>query len=155
MCENCVVTICVIARFNRGNEMKKYFLLAALLPTFALASDWQFGGVFPNGSWSYDSASVIRVGTYRKAWLRYEYTETQISTNFPPVSYRSSKDLEFYDCANRKRVTTQHHTYDGVLGTGTMTYSANVQFSERAMADVIPDTVGEFMLDVVCRAKAR
>lgn len=143
--------------------MKKHIVLSALasalLPFIlfqtAVASDWRLAasGADNDPLVYVDTYSISRKGNLKKAWFRYDYQSSQ-NMDFPPFKqYQSMKELDYYNCTERTMSTAQRILYTGMTGSGGVVFSASVPVGMLQFDDVTPDTIGESMLNFVCRHK--
>jgi hypothetical protein len=120
----------------------------ALLASPAFAADWQFLVQSSTGSLvEIDASSIARVdGTTKKAWFR----ETEPTPKKFPLSsdsYKETKSLVHFRCAERTSATAQkiHYTEAGEVVRSSVVAKADMFF-----ADVVPDSIGEEMLNTAC-----
>lgn len=132
--------------------MKKFVLLLWLFASIARASSWQVAG-FGEGVTVYvDSNSIVKSGKYKKAWIKYSYTDYRDGapvTNFK--KYRSFTMLNLIFCDERKSGTMQTTYYDGEVGMGQVVGGVDLAFNQVQFYEVAPDTLGESVLDFVCK----
>lgn len=72
------------------------------------------------------------------------------ATNYK--AYRSSKALEYFDCEERKNGEIQATYYVGEFGAGESAGSVVWKLPQVSFSEVVPDTIGETMLNYVCKA---
>lgn len=131
-------------------------LMTALSALPAQAADWRF---IPAGSKAlneniyvdYDSLkrhSFTGGGRYYTAWIKVTYPSAQKLPN--GKLYRELKAFEYFDCSNQKLNSDAEYYY---TSTGQLVDSATWTVSTTSSATwqrMIPDTVGETLLDSVC-----
>jgi hypothetical protein len=99
-----------------------------------------------------DRQSLALDGKWRKAWVLFNHAEG-IPKEAPVI--KSMKAQWWFDCANRAIQEVQVISYDEELGAGTPATTKNLRFSPDRFEDVVPDSVGEALLDFVCRQPLR
>lgn len=135
--------------------MRNLLILFLMLPIAAFASDWKHIGNSDRSAIAYDAQSVKVTGIYRKAWVMTSYFKEQ-SLNAASVSFQSVKNLVYFDCTQRTQSDPlQNIYYDDFEGIGNVTRSSSYAFDPSSMIDVAPDSLGEGILDAVCKAKVR
>jgi hypothetical protein len=87
------------------------------------------------------------IGGKLKAWIIVDYESPQDSQG---GKYLSTKQLDYYDCKGRTVGTGQIVYYSMNLGQGDSVHSAMVPPEYVSYSDVVPDTVGEKMLNTIC-----
>lgn len=137
--------------------MKRTFLIgfAALCAPIAgaLASNWVTVSQSGTGATiEVDLDSIRSSGGRVKAWTRWSYTTPQeVKHSYPPKTYTSSKDLVVYNCYERSSATIQSTSYSQ---NGEVVDSRSVADVPSAYSEVVPDSVGESILDAVCGRKS-
>jgi hypothetical protein len=122
---------------------------AALLVATAQAANWQFviGSSDGNSFFEIDVGSIAKVdGATRKAWYRESLIKAQRVSASTPL-YKEIKVLTHFRCAERTSANAQFIYYSE---TGNVVYSSVTAREDMSFADVIPDSVGEAMLNAVC-----
>lgn len=132
------------------------FALTLLLAGPASASDWQIAALLDkdSGHVEIDVSSISTKGKLRKAWFKWTHSTPQ---KIPPSSrtdayiqnYTTSKDLNYFNCSERTSSAIQTIYYDN---KGTVVGSSSINASLAQYDEVAPDTVGETMLETVCKA---
>jgi hypothetical protein len=123
--------------------------------TPAHASDWQVVASAEKMTVLIDKNSMARAGKYKKAWFQYSYDVDQAgnsSTSFK--IYRSTKTLEYFDCEEHTSAQVQVAYYSAIFGAGDFLGSIAVKPQAASFTEVIPDTVGEVLLEFVCKGTA-
>ncbi len=115
----------------------------ALMPLEPVhAANWVYvGSNTADSHYYYDSDTIQRSGNQVVVWHKADHSQDKT------VKERESKARYRYDCAMRSRVLLQVTNYypDGNVETFTWeTYEQKVQY-------ITPDTMGESMLEAVCR----
>jgi hypothetical protein len=99
-----------------------------------------------------DTDSIVRRGAYMQAWFLWDYFEDQqTERSYPAKVYRSSKELRVFDCAARSTDSLQSVRFSGDTGQGDVVESLAWPVSQKDFRDVVPDSIGEEMLNRVCR----
>jgi hypothetical protein len=92
-----------------------------------------------------DPARIIREETgLIRAWTRMTNTTNKDFADTPP--YREARVLHVFDCIKRTKAFRQIVHYDG---QGAVVASTTYK---DGLEDVVPDSIGEGLLDAVCRA---
>lgn len=97
-----------------------------------------------------DSRSVVRTPPTVQAWLLTNYTYAQGEGG---LKHHSTKFLQHYHCKNRTIGTSQAVYYAGPDATGNAVTSWSHPVSKVEMAAVVPDSLGELQLDLLCSGK--
>lgn len=135
---------------------RSWLCVLGLVTSTAIASDWQIVVSGEKMQAFIDKNSLARAGKYKKAWLTYSFDGDQpgnAGSGFK--SYRSSKALEYFDCEERTSASIQTAYYSAAFGTGDFLGSSVVKPQSAVFSEVIPDTVGETLLDYVCKPAFR
>lgn len=131
--------------------MKHLMLLACLLICgHASAAEWVFAGERGSTDIYIDALSVEERGKYRAAWIMLDMAERRKVITVKSAHYRSTKQLQLFDCTKERSGIAQVSFYAANMGKGEVleTYStarANVSFSKH-----LPDTLKAMVLEVVC-----
>lgn len=115
----------------------------ALMPIApAYAANWVYVTTSDVGSnYYYDSDTIQRFGNQVTYWEMVDHSRDKT------VKARESKDRYRCDCAERTRTLLQATSYYRNGTSETFTWDAY----EQTEAAVIPGSVGEAMLEAVCR----
>lgn len=136
--------------------MKKLLLICLLLTSAqSFASDWQYVGGPTTASNYMDFASIGSVSGYRKAWVRVDYLEAQQTSGYPAKKFASAKFLYYFDCSGKLLATTQLVLYEKHFAEGEVVSSSSSKFDPKRLDDVVPDSVGENLLNVACSDSER
>jgi hypothetical protein len=96
-----------------------------------------------------DPETVRKTPNGRRAWMMNDFERPQPD---PSGSYRSSKELEEFDCAGERNRTLQGSAFSGQMGTGLVVTSLD---SAGRWLIVSPGSVAEAQLKAVCRMPLR
>jgi hypothetical protein len=108
----------------------------------AYAANWVYVTTSDRGSdYYYDSDTIQRSGNKVTYWEKVDHSRDKT------VKRRESKDRYLCDCAMRTRTLLQATSY---YPDGTNEAFSYNTYEQKEHA-VIPDTVGESMLEAVCR----
>ena len=100
---------------------------------------------------SVDRLSIAPAGTvgHRKGWFKTDYLAGRtVYTTQGARQVKQDKQLIYADCVGRRMATKQYISYDSngqVLESNVLPDSVALTY-----ADVIPDTVGESMIAILC-----
>lgn len=129
-------------------------MFAIFLPLPASASNWQrIDGIGERLSYV-DYASIVTTANGRKkAWMLNTFDQLQTVPGYP--QYRSMKSLIHFDCKEKTRAEGLTVLYDGVEGTGAPVNTEYFPVSNNSFRDVIPDSIAELQLEIVCAYKGK
>ncbi|WP_428839948.1 surface-adhesin E family protein [Burkholderia ambifaria] len=103
-----------------------------------------------------DTASIRFSGARAKAWfLEDNMYSLDVPAAFPATRYVSSKKLLVFDCDQRTWATTQAVFYDDHAGSGKVVWSWSAGPARLQYVEIVPDTMGEAMLDSACLQRRR
>lgn len=134
--------------------MNRLPIIFMFITGIAQASNWQLVSSTKGMKVYIDSESISRNGSYQKAWLIYTHDTDQagdVSTSFK--TYKSSKTLEYFSCAERQNTSTQAIYYADENAQGSTIGIYNLPIAKATFSEVAPDTVGEVVLKFVCSRK--
>ena len=125
-----------------------------LASMIADASDWEAISFGDEVIVYVDNESIRFRGDTAKAWIQWAYTKPRDLTNsYPAKKFVLVKSLKIFKCADRSSTTIQSISYSDRDGSNVVdsnqTNEAIAQYSE-----VVPDTVGEEILNEVCQRKS-
>jgi hypothetical protein len=101
-----------------------------------------------------DIGSVSTKGVHMKAWLRWEYEKDQVVEARPNNKrYRSSKELNYFNCQERTSAIVQAVYYPDPLGKGPVVASASIEPAQATFTDVVPGSVNASILAFTCRMR--
>lgn len=120
----------------------------------ALASNWVTVSRSDTGTLiEVDLDSIRSSGGKVKAWTRWSHnTPQEVKHSYPPKTYTSSKDLAVYNCYERSSAVIQSTSYSQ---SGEVVDSRSGADVPSAYSEVVPDSVGESILDAVCGNTSR
>lgn len=128
---------------------------SALIVPCAIASDWVYvAHMSENSTVLIDRQSIRPAGDKLKAWILYNYSELQKNPFLSyddTKKYKSTKQLYYFNCRERTSVPVQFAFYDDELGNGKGVYSLSLDPLKVTYSDVIPDTIGESLINLVCK----
>lgn len=117
----------------------------------ACASNWFVISTDGKITTSIDLSSITPDGKYRKAWFMFNDVNERPPNQWSNFKkFHSNKYLEYFSCSERKSLTVQSAFYEGESGTGEYLGSFKTSPNTLLFNEVIPDTVGETSLRVVC-----
>lgn len=124
-------------------------IVLATLASTAGAADWQFlvTSASDNGVVEIDVSSVARVDTQtRKAWFRQSLGKPKRLAG-ETETYSETKSLVHFRCAERTSGSAQMIYYSEA---GAVVRFTSIPKDSISFDDVIPDSIGEAMLNAVC-----
>lgn len=101
-----------------------------------------------------DVQSVASKGIYKKAWFTINQGSPQ-KTNYGDKAFLSAKQLVYFNCSERTIELVQTVSYSDPNGGGDVVSSQNQTFQPLRLIDVVPGTLGELMLNFVCKQNAK
>lgn len=136
--------------FFKKDFIVKYLLIVSfwLLPVLANAACWEkFATSKDESIYFIDACSIAVDGIYKKAWFKIELEIPE--DNLDGKKYDSTKKLYYFNCKNRKSALAQftHYYIDNVVN------SASTKLEKNAFDEVVPDSIGEAMLERACSTK--
>lgn len=90
--------------------------------------------------------SIATSGKYVKAWSVSDFSNPQTIANSPNKSYTRSLQLTYFNCAERKLAGAQITYYF----EKNFVASSSFDEAKRVFEEVVPETVGEAMLERAC-----
>jgi hypothetical protein len=136
--------------------MKAFILLISVLfiGHKSIAQDWTYVGSDTEGSKWYVKSSYVSKDGYSnsgsiKIWTKKELKKTTVRKNGKTLTYTNAKELQliFADCTDKriKFVTTTVYN-----SQGKVVDSWTLEDYEQEWNDVVPDSMGEALLDKIC-----
>ena len=95
--------------------------------------------------------SIRPQGNYWKAWAQWSSPKDETSTGYPLFTWRSYKELSYYDCKHGSVATKQLVYYDGENGAGNAVRTLSTPEGNLRFDDPIPGTLGDTLHRYVCR----
>lgn len=118
-------------------------MLAVAAPVRA---EWIQVGVSNSGArWYMDGARIRTVGSHKQAWIKVDHSRD------PTVTYRSSLELFSFNCSAQTSKLLSYVDYDS-YGKTVRTHSEPDYGADIGYSPVVPDSIGETMMTVVCAA---
>ena len=98
-----------------------------------------------------DTQSARKSGAKAKVWLKWIHAEpVEVEYSQPRKTYKVEKALAIYNCAERTTLTLQVIDYAEIDG-GEVVFNASAPDSPGRYTEVAPETIGESILNFVCR----
>jgi hypothetical protein len=120
----------------------------------AQAANWKLVGESSTAKVYLDLQSVRFSGSNAKAWFLFDYSAPrEVPVSYPTKTYQSVKQLNQFDCASGTSGVAQSLSFAGTAGEGEVVDSQSIQPTRVSYSDVVPDSVGETMLNRVCSMK--
>ncbi len=118
--------------------------VAAFLGTPAAAANWVYVTKNDSGTiYYYDADNIQRSGNQITAWQKWDHSADQ------SMKEREAKRLVRFDCAARTATQLSSIRY---FADGT-TKSLQLLESEQKTNIIAPETIGETLLEAVCKSK--
>lgn len=124
-------------------------LLCGLAAHDALADHWVKAASGKISMIYVDTDSMDRTGDIVSVWFRQDFT-SPLSTEKHNGAYRSSKVLNYYNCAEHEAATAQFITYEGAGGKGKVLSSEKADSLE--YSDVSSDEASKQVFNFVCHS---
>lgn len=138
-------------------NLKRVFLFIAFATNAgtALAAEWIVVGGNSKVETSVDIQSLRRSGEKIKVWIKWIYEEPNEAEGiYPRKMYQSAKSLSIYNCAENSSITIQDILYSE-KGGGEVIKSVTVTEAKARYSEVVPDSIGEAILQYVCTKSPR
>ena len=89
------------------------------------------------------------------AWVLYSWNDAQSAGGNPAVRYRSSVQVQVFDCAARRFAIRRYALHPEAMGGGEPIVQRRVPEAEIEYIAVDRDSIGAVVLDAVCRANEK
>lgn len=127
------------------------FLMLALAPHFAHASQWLAIKKTDVTQLMIDKQSLIEEKPYLKAWIKVEYQTPQKNIESVDRLYNNAKALWYFDCEKRKAATIQVFQYE----QSELVYSAGTTVKQADFIEPLPDSEVEIAQSYACQWQAK
>ena len=134
--------------------MKTFLILFSLLflGQKSVAQDWILVGSDSDGDKWYIKSSYVSKDDYGggiKLWVKKEVKKTTIKKKGQSFTYINAKELQLLvaDCSERKLKFVASTLYNS---QGKVVNSWTIDDFEQEWRDVVPDSIGEIMLEKIC-----
>ena len=132
--------------------MKLLPLTLMLVALSAHAQGWVSVAESTAGEMFLDLTSVKEQGRYRKAWVRFSYAVPK-ATAFGAQS--SFKSLQYFDCKAGASAVKQELAFPDQGGNGEPLARVSHTDEEMTFEDPGPGSLGQMVLNRVCRGKGQ
>lgn len=129
--------------------MRALLTALVLLPLAAQAAKWEKVGSVAGADSYLDKSSIIKNDKGTRAWSLVSYGKEQTTPDGTP--YLSMKALHLYSCKERTTVLQMQVFYTEAMGKGEQ--SRTYKYEKFDPEDVIPDSVADGALQLICRGK--
>jgi hypothetical protein len=126
------------------------FIMAFSFASAVSAQDWIYVGQSAKDESKYYIRSTPVANNYhKKVWIKQTNKKITIQKNGKSVVYNDAYDLILYEfnCNDRQILI---HSMASYSSTGTLLESYKPEEYEKEWSDVIPDSVGEMLLNKAC-----
>lgn len=120
----------------------------------SIAQDWIYVSSDTEGSKWYIKSSYVSKDGYNnsgsiKIWTKKELKKTSVKKNGKTLTYTNAKELQliFANCSDRKIKFVTTSVYNS---QGKVVRSWTLDDYEQEWDDVVPESMGEAMLDKIC-----
>ena len=136
--------------------MKAFILFISILfiGNSSFAQDWTFVGADRDGNKWYVKSSYVSKDEFTnndifKIWTKKEVLKETIKKNGKTLTYSNAKELQliFADCTERRIKFVSSIVYSA---QGKVLNNWSLEDYEQEWKDVIPDSMGEAMLNKIC-----
>ena len=136
-------------QYQEAMKAKRVAIVVACLAlsATATAANWVLVGDNPKATVEVDRAGITREGATTKAWFRWNYAAPQYTAG-DKKAYRSAKQLNVFNCSKRQYAIAQQIGYEELDSMGDSVF--HEAFRKLEYVEVIPDSIGESMLEYVC-----
>jgi hypothetical protein len=124
--------------------MKLVLIIALVLSTPALAAEWKLIGTEGDATIYVDRKGFHQEGSLLKAWIRYDYAKPE-NADAQIRPYTRRHELRYFSCSGREWGLTKAITY---TADGQVAHTETDPSPK--LADVIPDSLAEIVLDFIC-----
>jgi hypothetical protein len=115
-------------------------------------ADWKHYGEDDFGSWYYDAETITSSSKATvRVWMKTVYTEKGVIQTMARRGPKF-KDLDYgvalleFNCADRKM-----RPFDGILYSRDGSVLSTYKFETPYWEEIVPDTVGEDLYEIVCK----
>jgi hypothetical protein len=119
------------------------------LPLVAQAAKWDKVGSIGGADSYIDKTSIMKNDKGTRAWSLVSYGKEQTTPDGTP--YLSMKALHLYSCKERTTTLQMQVFYTEAMGKGEQ--SRAYKYEKFDPEDVIPDSVADGALQLICRGK--
>jgi len=103
-----------------------------------------------------DSDSIVPAGNgVIKAWIMHSFDEARTSKTYPAFQYKSTLQLDVFNCVERTSDTLQEVYYSEANRQGDVIKSNSYSRKGLDFVDVVPGSVGEGQLEFACNVFKR
>jgi hypothetical protein len=136
---------------NKNTAQKVFAMIFGLgCAASSHAADWELVRNNVYFEMSIDKSSLVVKDGLVRAWVRTSYAEPKKLPG-TETRYQSEMNLRSYNCKDRESVLIQGSLTAGANGVGrTVDSVQSAQTAGAAMDAVVPGSIGEVQLDVVC-----
>lgn len=131
--------------------MKKLLLACLMVPLLAHAAKWSAVGAEGDSKSFIDKSSIVKTDTGFKAWSLVSHTKPQSTQD--GVAYLSMKALHVYSCGERTATLLSQVFYTEAMGKGPA--AQHFKYEKFLPEDIIPDSVQDGALAVICKGKKK
>jgi len=94
--------------------------------------------------------SIVQVGKYKKAWVRWVYADNKQTSNSPSKEYDETKQLTYFDCDLRSSSVVKV-IYYSPEPENKVVDNWSKPFKSSELQDEVPDSLGDAILKAACR----
>lgn len=98
-----------------------------------------------------DAKTVIRSKPVRSAWIVTSYPSSQKPDGYSVEGYQSTKEQWIFNCQDRSIATLQVIRYNKMDAQGNIVFSRSIDKSKAVLDSVAPETIGEVILEAICK----
>lgn len=101
-----------------------------------------------------DTKTLRRTGSTATVWVRFAFAKPKTMNDLFATTYHNETSLVVYNCKERTVTYLEQIFYQRPDGTGYVANSHTFPEYERTASAVIPQSLGEAVLEYVCRKPA-
>jgi hypothetical protein len=131
-------------------EVKQLLLAFFLVCGNASAAEWVLAAELGSTRFYIDALSVEQEGRHRRAWIMSDFPERRKVLTHPEAYYRSTKQLQYFDCKKKASAVTQAHFYAANMGKGALLEQYATDLASASFSRHLPDTLKKKILEVIC-----
>mgnify|MGYP000417334654 CR=1 FL=1 len=125
------------------------FFILIILSIKAKSQDWIYVGNGKNGSKYYIRNNSIKENNNTRVWVKIIANKMQYVKNGKTYDLINGTSLDHYefDCSLRQMKLLSYAYYNS---KGSLVHSKNLNYYLSDSEDVLPDSIGEMLLNKVC-----
>ncbi|MBY0444975.1 MAG: hypothetical protein K2Q15_07190 [Burkholderiales bacterium] len=94
-----------------------------------------------------DMCSIVTVGQYKKAWMKFEFSQIQKNMKDNGHDYVKMLSLYYFDCDGKRFGMVNSNFY---ANDNSLVDSFKLNIGDVEMTDVAPESIGDTLMTYVC-----